>query len=169
MFFILTACAVGGGELTLDITEDVDTIALTLENGEITVIDGADSVLLEWEGGGVSEDSLFDYGVEEGLFWFDAGCALSCGGELTVQVPSGTEVLICLDRGEVSVDLQERANVEALLHTGEVSLSVPSGEYDLDLRLAVGELSAHGVTDRADADHGLRVEVAVGEASIAGR
>lgn len=168
MLLILTACAVGGGELSLDVAEDIHTVALTMENGEINVIDGGDSVLLDWEGGGVAEDQLVDYGVEDGVFWFDAGCALSCGGELTVQVPEGTDLLLCLDRGEINVDLEQAADVEALLRTGEVSLTVPEGDYDLDMRLGIGELSAHGITDRPDADTRLRVELGVGEVSVTG-
>ena len=150
MVWSLIGCVVGGGERSFVVNEPVEMVEIALENGEVHVVSvDREGVLVEWEGGGVSETDLFSTSVEDGVLVLDADCDGVCGGELYVEVPPSTD--LCVQ-----------------LAAGEAALEVEPGGWDLDLDVGAGELSVVDVHDDPDADRRICAVVAAGELSITG-
>jgi hypothetical protein len=164
----LAACQVG--ERVFEIDEPVGLVRLDMSSGEVELRSvERDNVRIEHSGWCATDDLEEDAGlsVVEGELRY-GGEGRDCGGELYVEIPLGVASTVCLDRGEVSVELGAPADLAVCTAAGEIDVVVPAGAYVLDLDVGAGELSTFGVSHSEDAEHHLSATLAAGELSISG-
>lgn len=161
----LSGCVVGGGENTWAFS-DPASITASVSSGEIAVSSSEDSgARISWEGGGFGENAWPDVEDLDGDVVVDADGGLLGGGELDIQAPAGTPLILAVERGSVTVTLDHPASIDVCVGAGEVSLFLPEGSYDIDSRVGAGEISS-GIVDEPGAEHRITACVGAGEIFI---
>ncbi|MCO4748033.1 MAG: hypothetical protein KC912_24785 [Proteobacteria bacterium] len=166
---LLTACVAGGGDGAWSF-EDTLAVDAGLSNGELRIVseDRAD-VSVVFSGGGVGRRAVQpEFTISDGVVTVDAMAGLFSGGELEIAVPLGTPVRGRVERGELSIELEAPAHVDACVATGDLEIRVPSGDYVLSMDVGVGDLDVAGVTHFGGASHALRGCVAAGSIGVYG-
>lgn len=169
MVWMVVACVVGGGEQSFTVVETVDAVHVELESGEVDVVSvEREGVLVDWEGGGISDDELFTADVIDGVLVISSTCSVACGGELYVEVPSGTDLCVRVGAGEARIALDADADVCVETGAGELSIEVPAGAWDIDLDIGAGEVSLFDVVDDGAAERSIQARLGAGELSVFG-
>ena len=70
-----------------------------------------------------------------------------------------------IDRGELDIELDAPADIDACVAAGEVSIGVPAGAYDIDVAAGVGKIAIELVDDD-DAEHFIRACTGAGEIDL---
>jgi len=193
---------------SVEISEPVDAVDITLGVGDLSVETAPGNILLEAELGGLS-DSELDYDVVDRVLFVDASCDQQnlCGGTMDLTMPARTDLTarvttgsvdldglggnlyvssaagtirgtsltaagatLVVDVGDVDVSFARAPDELAVrVATGDVTLRVPSGAYDLDIRVDRGSVDTRGVTDEAGAASLISVTVDAGAVTIIGR
>jgi len=168
---LATGCVVGGGEQTYRY-DGLTGITIELGSGEVEVLgqpDGCCETEVNLDLGGVGQKAArgdLEVGPD-GWLTVDAKGLLG-GGDILAFVPAGLPVEVLVDRGDVLVALERPADVHACAAAGEVTIEVPEGAYDLDLRGGAGEVSTEGVVHDPSAVHTIVGCVGAGELSVVG-
>ena len=164
------ACAVGGGDLSWDLPADVEGVDLRVGNGSITVLPGDDDrIHIEWSGGGIGNQNVHPEPELIGdVVYLDARCGDACGGDITVWLPPGLDVLAEATRGDIEISMSRRADIRACVAAGAVILEVPAGAYDLDLSVGAGDLTIEGVGHDPSSSERIEACTAAGDLEVFG-
>jgi hypothetical protein len=170
MFLVLPSLlACIGGELSWSLSEPVDAVDVTFANGDIVVLgEDRNDIVVNWSGGGLGFDTAPNVYAEDGVGVVDGECH-QCGGALEVRVPLGVAVTAELRNGNVSVHLDEAADIDACVLHGAVDIEVPAGAYALALDGVIGAVSLRDIVDDPQAENSIAACVGAGDIEIRGR
>lgn len=167
----LAACHVGGGERSWQFDPaDVQAVSIDFANGDIVVLaEHTDVVLVDWGGGGLGRDPMGHAEIIDGVLWVGNACQGACGGDLDLLVPAGVPVSVHLDFGDIDLELQERAHIDACLRAGDLDIAVPGGGYVMALDVGAGDLDTAGVWSDDQADTVISACVGAGDLTVRAR
>ncbi|TNE90920.1 MAG: hypothetical protein EP330_07095 [Deltaproteobacteria bacterium] len=167
--FALFLAACGGGDLSWSFA-DVLAVDAGLSNGSVTVHPGiSDEVRVSWSGGGVGPRAIRpDVDLVDGVLTVDAMGGMMSGGEVIVEIPHAMPIRGRVERGDLCIEVDEPAHIDACVVAGGLYMAVPEGDYRLALDVGAGDMTVEGVSHRDDASHVIRGCVAAGDLSLYG-
>ena len=158
-------CIVGGGDGTWTFT-DATELWVSIASGNVDVTPSGDTnTIVTYDGGGVGRAARPDVSEDDaGRVTVDGHGQLG-GGDITAQVSDGVAITAQVDRGDIDIELQAPADVDACVAAGSVSIGLPAGSYAFDLDMGVGAIGVEFVDDPS-ADHTVHVCVGAGSVDL---
>lgn len=178
------------------IPDKVTALAVRGEVGNITVVPGPVTRVVAVEQYNLEAPNLI-HTVRDGLLRVSAPCPRptgivdlglnNCGVDFVITVPRNVTVAarnavgdirvrdlrgaesLHSAVGDVTLDNVRAASIKASSDTGDISMSVPSGAYAVDVHSDIGETHVRGITVQPDASHALSARTATGDIHITGR
>lgn len=168
---LLAGCHVGGGDRSWDIDPtELEGVELRLVNGSIDVVPTpGEKLTIEWSGGGLGNARIHPEPERIGdVLVFDARCGETCGGDVVVYLPDGLDVSATVEKGDVWIELAEKADLRACAAMGSVDLLVPRGAWDMSVDVGAGGMYIDGVVHDPQSSARMDACVAAGDLWITG-
>ncbi|MCB9778692.1 MAG: hypothetical protein H6742_09035 [Alphaproteobacteria bacterium] len=168
---LLAGCHVGGGDRSWDIDPTgLQGVELRVVNGSIDVVPTPSQYLtIEWSGGGIGNARIHPEPERIGdVLVFDARCGETCGGDVIVYLPDGLDVSATVEKGDVWIELAEKADVRGCTAMGSVDLVVPAGAWDMSVDVGAGSMFVDGVVHDPQSAFRMDACVAAGDLWITG-
>lgn len=169
MILLLSACFIGGGDRVWTVPAEQSAVQLFVDNGSLSVLPGVEGeVRIEWSGGGISTRPPPRPMIDGDSLVFDARCGEACGGDVIAWVPPGVDIQAQVSKGSLELLHDAPGDLDVCVATGDLSLEVPGGAWNLDLRVGVGSLRVLGLDHDPQAARSLRACVAAGDLEAVG-
>ncbi len=119
----------------VDITEDIHTVVIEVETGEVELVPGEPAgAVVDWQTQWKRSCPDIDVFAEDGVLYVYGHCPMGawhCSTDFQIQVPAWVEVEAEVTTGSIS--LEQVTDVRAELTTGELNVRQATGDLELDV------------------------------------
>lgn len=160
---------VGGGEAEWSFLAP-SAVQVDVGNGDIHVVSSFDDrLVVRWDGGGFNENAYPDVvELADGTIDVDANGGIAGGGTVDLELPTGTDLELLVDRGSIEVRLDEPTNLFACAGAGSIDIAMPPGPYRLELGAMLGVID-NGIVDDPNGPYTIEVCLGAGDVTLRSR